>query len=136
MEFKKINYSDLSSKQKESYNFQRLSALLANYGYTTMRLTDDWRGADFIAQHLDGKTFLKVQLKTRLSFYKKYNDKDIFIAFEEDNIWYLYPHDELLQLMLSIGKFTGTESWDERNGYNIPRIPNYLVDTMKKYIIE
>ena len=101
-----------------------------------MRLTDDWRGADFIAQHLDGKTFLKVQLKTRLSFYKKYNDKDIFIAFEEDNIWYLYPHDELLQLMLSIGKFTGTESWDERNGYNIPRIPNYLVDTMKKYIIE
>jgi hypothetical protein len=35
--------------------------VLADYGFLTMRLSDDWQGADFIAQHIDG-AFLKVQL--------------------------------------------------------------------------
>jgi hypothetical protein len=29
----------------------------------TMRLSDDWQGADFIAQRIDGGTFLKVELR-------------------------------------------------------------------------
>ena len=61
----RVRYEDLSSRQQESHNFQKASAVLADYGFTTIRLTDDWRGADFIAQHIDGTTFLKVQLKGR-----------------------------------------------------------------------
>ena len=76
----KIIYKELSPRQQESYNFQTVSAILAEYGYSTIRLNDDWQGADFIAQHNDGE-FLKVQLKGRLTLSKKYKTKDIYICF-------------------------------------------------------
>ena len=70
-----------------------------------MRLSDDWQGADFIAQHIDGETFLKVQLKGRLTFSKKYMDKDLYIAFFENPDWYLFPHDEVLAKVIAGVKF-------------------------------
>ncbi len=42
MKLEPIQYADLNSRQKENYNFQKLSAVLADYGYVTMRLSDDW----------------------------------------------------------------------------------------------
>jgi hypothetical protein len=58
----KIDYNTLNTKQKESCNFQKLSSVLADYGYTTYRMHDDFNGADFLAIGVDGK-ILKVQLK-------------------------------------------------------------------------
>jgi hypothetical protein len=52
-----------------------MSALLADYGFVSMRLSDDWRGADFIAQHVSGNP-LHVQLKGRLAFDKPYRGKN------------------------------------------------------------
>lgn len=43
---------------------------MADYGFMTIRLSDDWQGADFIAQHVDGVLFLRVQLKGRLTLGK------------------------------------------------------------------
>ena len=54
LELTRIRYADLNARQKENYNFQKVSAVLADFGFTTLRLTDDWQGADFIAQHIDG----------------------------------------------------------------------------------
>ena len=68
---KKINYNKLNPKQQESYNFQKVSSVLADYGFTTIKLSDDWQGSDFIAQSIDGNTFLKIQLKGRLTLSKK-----------------------------------------------------------------
>lgn len=65
----KIEYFRLNARQKENYNFLKVSAVLADYGYMTMRVSADWQGADFIAQHIDGTTSLKVQLKSRLAWY-------------------------------------------------------------------
>ena len=59
---KKILYKNLNAKQKETFNFQKVSAVLADYGYACIRLNDDWNGADFIAQHIDGLNYLKIQL--------------------------------------------------------------------------
>lgn len=95
MILRKIAYSELNARQKENFNFQKVSAVLANYGFVTLRLSDDWHGADFIAQHISGE-MLRVQLKSRLAFYKKYQGKDLYLAFREGEAWYLYPHDELL----------------------------------------
>jgi hypothetical protein len=74
-----IEYDALNAKQKENYNFQKVSAVLADYGFVTFRLNDDWQGADFIALHVYGKT-LKVQLKSRLDFDKKYMGKELFAS--------------------------------------------------------
>ena len=68
-------------EQKENYNYQKLSALLADYGFVTTRLSDDWNGVDLIAQHINGNTFLRVQHKGRLTFCKKYQGKDLYVAF-------------------------------------------------------
>jgi hypothetical protein len=77
--FEKIRYEDLNSRQKENFNFQKVAAHLADYGFNCLRLSDDWQGADFIACHIDGNTSLKVQLKGRLNIDKKYYGKDIYI---------------------------------------------------------
>ncbi|MGB7585564.1 MAG: hypothetical protein WBM11_12015 [Terriglobales bacterium] len=132
----KVEYQRLNARQKENYNFLKLSAVLADYGYTTMRLSDDWQGADFIAQHIDTGQFLKVQLKSRLAFYKKYQDKELYIAFCNEGDWYLYPHDELLELVLTGKKnVCGTKSWDEDGGYSFPNLSVEMRRLLKPYKI-
>ncbi|MDA0843282.1 MAG: hypothetical protein O3C07_01000, partial [Bacteroidetes bacterium] len=59
--FEKINYSLLNARQKENYNFHKVASALAEYGYDSMRLNNDWEGADFIAVNKD--EMIKVQLK-------------------------------------------------------------------------
>ena len=85
-------------------------------------MTSDWGGADFIAQHKDG-VFLKVQLKSRLSFYEKYRGKKLFICFGEKNpdCWYLYPHDEMLEMNLNSGCI-GRDFWNAQGGYSKPKL--------------
>ena len=125
--FKKIGYAELNSRQQENYNFQKVAAHLADYGFNCLRLSDDWQGADFIACHRDGETFLKVQLKGRLEIDQKYSGKEIYIAFTHTNsdgskVFYVYPHDEVRDLLLEYGKKKGTViesiSWKEKGGYS------------------
>jgi len=133
--FKRIEYKDLNSRQKENYNFQKVAAILADYGYNCMWLNDDWEGADFIACHIDGVSFLKVQLKGRLTLQKKYNGKNIFIAFNQNGRWYVYPHDKLREELLSIGLMSGSASWEEKGGYSWPNIPKHILSHMEQYAI-
>lgn len=113
--FQPISYQQLNGRQKEAYNLQKIAAVLADYGFVTIRMTSDWGGADFIAQHLDGE-FLKVQLKSRLSFSKKYYGKEIYICFRDAENWYLYPHDTTLDRNLEEG-CVGEDFWREFGGY-------------------
>lgn len=133
--FNRIKYKDLNSRQKENYNFHKVAAILADYGYNCMWLNDDWEGADFIACHIDGDSFLKVQLKGRLTLQKKYNGKNIFIAFNQDGRWYVYPHDKLREEFLSIGLMSGSPSWEEKGWYSWPNIPKHLLNHMEQYAI-
>jgi hypothetical protein len=131
--FKRVTYASLNSKQKESYNFQKVSAALADYGFVTLKLSDDWQGADFIAQHMDGRTFIKVQLKSRPAFAKKYQGKDLFIAYFDGAGWYLYPHDEVLEKLLATSSVGETVSWAERGGYSWKRAPQRLRELLASY---
>jgi hypothetical protein len=133
IEFKTIKYSDLNARQKENYNYAKISAALADYGYVTMRLSDDWQGADFIAQHLDG-TFLKIQLKSRLAFRKDYFGKDLYVAFLHDGYLYLYPHDEVQgKLFAENPKLGETLSWSERGGYSFAGLSDKNLTLLAPY---
>lgn len=134
MKFEKISYDNLNARQKENYNFQKVSSVLADYGYTTLRLSDDWQGADFIAQDKNG-TFIKVQLKGRLTFAEKYRGKDIFICFRDRGEWYLFDHDSLLAVALEKTNIKNTESWTVGHEYSFPTIPKELVSEISKYKI-
>ncbi len=132
---KQIDYCELNARQKENYNYQKLSSVLADFGFITHRLSDDWNGADMIAQHIECDLFLKIQLKGRLTFSKKYQEKDIWVAFRRENIWYLYPHDPLLKIALDTTNISNTDSWINRGGYSFPGIPNSLTTEISRYII-
>jgi len=134
---KKINYSDLNSRQKENYNFQKFSAKLADYGFNCIRLTDDWQGADFIAMHVSGNTFMKVQLKGRITFDKKYLKKDIWIAFIHNNTnkkeYYLYSHDALIYEMKNIVNYFESDSWNKFGGYSSGKLSRDVLEKIEKY---
>jgi hypothetical protein len=124
----KVSYISLNSKQQESYNYQKISGVLAEYGYTTYRMHDDYHGADFHAVHVDGHV-IKVQLKGRVTIDKKYLGKDIFIAFSNDRItWYLYPHDVFYKQVTE-----RTEGAKLNGGRSIGNIPKWLMPSMSKY---
>ena len=132
-EFKHMPYENLNSRQRENYNFHKLAAQLAEYGFNALRLSDDWQGADLIACHIDGNTFLKVQLKGRFCIDKKYIGKDIYIAFRKDDDWYLYPHDELSKFVDQADKVNGSISWSENQSYSWPSPPKWALDELAKH---
>jgi hypothetical protein len=136
--FRKIDYRELNSRQKEIFNFQKLSAVLADFGYVTLRLSDDWNGADFIAQHLKTKEFIKVQLKSRLTFDQKYHsDKDLYICFRdgEQGEWYMYNHAELLEQVDANGNIRKSKTWKAKKAYHFPTISEPIKDMLKRYLI-
>lgn len=139
--FKSVPYDQLNAAQKENYNYHKVSARLADYGYTTIRLYDDFQGADFIAKDVQGKELLKVQLKGRLTFDKKYhrrgeNEDPIYIAFRDGEEWYLYPHDELFdQVVDQLGIIAGTDAWKQKGTYHIKTPSNAQKRLLKPYRI-
>ena len=119
MILKKISYDTLNSKQKENYNYHKVASALADYGYDSMRLNNDWQGADFIAVKND--EMLKVQLKGRFTVDKKYIDKEIHIAFIENNIVKIYDHDEAVNMLSE--NIKQSDSWNNQGGYSWGKTP-------------
>lgn len=131
--FEPVSYQKLNARQKENYNFHLIAARLAGYGYNSMRVTDDWQGADFIACHIDGEQFLKVQLKGRLTLDRKYEGKDIHIAFRHHDQCYVYPHDVMIHEVERLGKINGSKSWSEHRSYSWPQPPVWASSILEAY---
>lgn len=130
MQLKKIKYSELNGKQKEIFNFQKLAARLADYGFNCIKLADDWQGADFIAYHKGQKETLKVQLKSRIGIYKKYVGKSLFLAFPINDDWYLIGHDKLVTLVGKNTNWLSTASW-KKGGYSAGSPNNKLTKALQ-----
>ena len=133
--FDRISYVNLNSRQKENYAYQKVSAVLADYGFVTMRLSDDWQGADFIAQHIDGKTMLRVQLKGRMTIEKKYLGKDLYICFREKEQWYFVPHDEFVDWARVNTTICTSFSWAKNGGYSVPSLSVAIKAHLEQYRI-
>jgi len=118
----KIEYSKLNAKQKENYNFHKVSSALADYGYNSMRLNDDWQGADFIA--ISGDDMIKVQLIGRFTIDKKYIGKNIYVAFIENETVKIYKHDDALKAIPENVKIS--KSWSEIGNYSWGKTPAYF----------
>ena len=135
MKFQRVEYSQLSGKQKEIHNFQKLAGLLADYGFNCIKLDDDWQGADFLAYHKDGHDTLKVQLKSRLTIAAKYRGKGLHVAFPLANGWCVIEHDELVRL---VGIHTGwlaSASWVEGEEYSSAAPAQKLVGALAGHIV-
>ncbi len=118
MKLQRVAYEQLTGKQKEIFNFQKVAAKLADYGFNCIKLDDDWHGADFLAYHKDGDQTLKVQLKSRLTISKKYIGKDLYICFRHGDDWYLIDHDTLVDILGGLTGWLRTSSWRKHAGYS------------------
>ena len=104
MEFQHIGYekgTGAVSKEIETYNFHKAAGVLAEYGFDCIRLSNDWKGADFLAHHNSKGKTLQVQLKTCLVIDKDYAD-DLYMCFPldgTDGTWYLVKHSELVDIV-------------------------------------
>ena len=124
---------DSAHNSKQACKFQKLSDILADHGFMTIRLSNDWRNTDFIALQINGTRFFKVHLKKRLYFSKNYAGKNIYIAFPTDNIWYFYPHDETLAFLLQEATAGTTGSWKENGVYQFHTMSADIWQLMAKY---
>jgi len=131
MALTKIEYESLNSKQREIYNFQKIAAVLADYGFNCMKLSDDWQGADFIAYHKDGNETLKIQLKARVSIDKKYLGKGLYVAFPLNGFWYMVEHDRLVEFVGERTNWLNTESWTQKGCYNSASPSRELMELLK-----
>jgi hypothetical protein len=136
MELRLIRYADLNSKQKEAYNFHKVAAVLADYGFNCIKLDDDWQGADFLAYHKDGTHTLKVQLKGRLTIDKKYIGKDLYMAFPLYGSWYLVPHDDLVSYFEQSKQYLQTNSWRSNGHFNNARPGRPTVTWLQRFRLE
>lgn len=130
--YEKIKYEALNARQKESYNFQKLSSVLASYGFVTIRLSDDWNGADFLAQHMNGTT-LRIQLKGRLTFARNYVGKELWMAFRTGDQWFVFPHDEMLERATRETNIINTESWLVHGRYSFRVVPARLQGLLAEF---
>lgn len=135
MKFERIDYNKLSGKQQEIYNFQKVAAVLADYGFNCIKLDDDWRGADFLAYHKDGIETLKVQLKGRLTIDKKYIGKDLYVAFPLGQNWCLIEHDELLRIVGQVTNWLETLSWTSKGQYHSGKPSRPLIAALDAYTL-
>ena len=136
MKLRRIDYGDLNSKQKEIYNFQKVAAVLADYGFNCIKLADDWRGADFLAYHKDGEEALHVQLKGRLTIDRKYCGRGLWMSFPVARTWYLVEHDELVRIVGENSNWLESSSWIDRGAYSSGRPSRTLLKALEAYRVE
>lgn len=133
MKLKRIDYESLNAKQKEKYNYHKVSSLLADYGFSGVLLSDDYNGADFLAIHKDGE-ILRVQLKGRITIDRKYIGKDLYMAFPVKDRWCLIAHDRLLNLP-AISRWLKSSSWTETGSYSSPTVGKSLWAALTSYLL-
>ena len=130
MKLRKIKYTDLNSKQKEVFNFQKVAGKLSDYGYNCIKLADDWQGADFLADHKDGSGTLKVQLKARLALSKSMSENRSTWHFRCTRSGYLIEHDALVRLVAKHTNWLHTKSWQEDGNYSSANPNQRLVEAL------
>ena len=124
MRFEHVTYEEKTgrnSKQIETYNFHKAAAVLAEYGFDCIRLSDDWSGADFLAHHRDSKSTLQVQLKAALVVDEKYlPHEELYMCFPLDGTgnWYLISHRRLMEIAKEKApQWFGSKRWKRDKMY-------------------
>ena len=136
LKLRRVEYQSLNSKQQEIYNFQKASALLADYGFNCIKLADDWQGADFLAYHKDGNETLRVQLKSRVTINEKYRGQGLWMIFPANGDWYLIEHDDLLNIVSETTGWLDSNSWINHGAYSSRSPSQKLLKRLAAYRVD
>ena len=129
-------YRSLTARQKEAYNFERVSKVLAHHGYDCHWLPDPRDNADFLARHRSSGNEKRVQLTSRCLIDKKYENQELWVAFPVDDNWYFLEHDELRDLVSEHTGALTTKSWMQGNRYSWPAPSPGLLEAIRLYRLD
>ena len=135
--WKRIEYGSLrnNNRHQESYLFQHAAAALARCGFSAVKLTTDWNGADCVAQHFQRpQKLLQIQLKSRFTIDTKYIGKRLHICFPDakHREWWLLPHDTLVALCEKQG-YLKTDSWRSKGCWHSANPSTGLRDALAQW---
>jgi len=133
--FERVDYRELNPFQKQAYNRQKASAVLADFGFETQIVEESPGGADLIVYHQSGESF-NVRVRPRPGFWREHLNRRIVICCrgEHEATWYLYPHDILFSKARAVSQFDATEAWVTTGKYHFPPpFSAWLLDLLKPY---
>ena len=120
-------------RAKKDIDLPQIMGLLRKKGFECTLSND--KEVDFIA--CNKKLVYKVKRKTRSTFYKAYQGKDIYIVCRENDRdknsdWYLYNHDKLVKVLEDLGKLKDTtKSWGKNGSWSNSKFPKYYYSKPK-----
>jgi hypothetical protein len=113
--------SGLSSQALEFVNRSAVLPIFVKDRF--MPYVPEWdEGIDFIVYREKDDLLLKLQLKSRWSIDRKYVGRNIGLLFRDKNIWYLCPHDDMVEYAHQNTSFLSSESWIARGIYHVPNV--------------
>ncbi len=111
--------------------------MLADYGFDSVRLTDNWQCADFFAVHKDDGRILKVRHMRRTMIERRHIGKDLHVCFPIEGVWHLVSHDELIRIVEETHPSTlETHSWTKLGVYEWPTAPLWAREKLKAYALD
>lgn len=100
-------------------NIQQAADALERIGYTCAAPPHTLRDVHIMAQSSDGSPNIKVICPGRLSIHKKYLGESLHICFpDQDGVWYLAPHDELVRIAGDTTPWLDSPSWQDNGWYS------------------
>ena len=123
--------TQFKSQIREVINRNAFVSLALEAGFNAYLPVYD-RGVDLILYNEQDNILRKVQLKGRWTIDRKYENRDIWIAFPAGNEWYLMPHDEMVKLAHKDGS-TNSKSWTVDGLYSKPKLSTAMLSSCKPY---
>ncbi len=133
VQFGLIDFEKLTNTHKRQYNYLKVSAALASYGFFSQELLPNNEPADFIAHHHSGTSQLSVLLKSRLTLASHLEHQNLSIAFYERGYWYVYPHDDVMDFACQTSSITNTTSWQQKGMYTFPQLSDKYRQFLKPW---
>jgi hypothetical protein len=115
----------------EVINRNALVTLALARGYNAFLPVYDG-GIDFILYNENTGDTKLIQLKGRWIIDKKYEGRNIWIAFHDRGHWYVAPHDEMVRHADAYG-YTKTPSWTDDNAYSVKALTMRMLEDMRPY---
>ena len=138
LELQPVEYSDLTSFQKEQINYQHVAGLLARFGYICLPVVNDAHAADFIGYHVLRQRALQVQLKSRFTIDSKYKKRDLYMVFpanERRERWYFVPHDWLVETTRQANIAPKNSIWTGEGRYSNGSVPSKVDEALGPYVL-
>ena len=109
---------------------------LAGAGYTCTSPPPGLEETDIIARRQDDDSTIRVRCPGRLHISKQRIGKDIHIVFpDQDGIWYLGPHDELVDIIGRSTPWLDSYSWWVAGGYSSAAPSRRLRDAIRHFAL-